>query len=66
MDIDVNLPYHLQSEIQRKHRVYFILVPSAEFSVIDRDCIGSARFSQNCGLQEGLTAVLRRVAGTLM
>ena len=64
MDIDANLTYHLQSEIQRKHRVYFILAPGVEFSVIDRDCIGSARFSQNRGLQEMLTAVLRRNAKT--
>lgn len=48
------------------NRVYFILAPGVEFSVIDRDCIGSARFSQNRGLREILTAVLRRNTKTFI
>lgn len=50
----------------RNTEYIFILVPSLEFSVIDKDSIGSARFSQNLGLREILIAILRRNTKTFI
>lgn len=43
---------HIQSDVPLKHRVYFILGPRTEFSIIHGNSIDSARFSQNTELRE--------------